>query len=121
MKNKVKYLFLVLIVAIMFVGGKVLSFGDGFNQGIYNEISNGTVNQDISDSAERITGTIATILQVLAIAGIVILGVRYMYAGSDDKARIKQTLIYAVVGLILVFGASSVIKIFISSGNDLLS
>lgn len=121
MKKMIK-MFSILFTIALIVGitSNVFAIGNGFDTGIYNQISNKDVSSSISTTAERIVGTIATILQVLAVCGIVALGVKYMFAGASDKANIKQTLIYAVIGLILVFSASAVVKMVMKMGNDLL-
>ena len=64
--------------------------------------------------ANNIWGTVLTIAQILAFAAIVFAGVRYMFASADQKADIKKGLIYLVIGAILVFAASTVVKIIIA-------
>ena len=50
-------------------------------------------------------------------AGIVINGLRYMYAGSQDKGKIKQSLIYIIIGTILVFGTKIFVDIITGTWN----
>ena len=69
----------------------------------------GTANKAIS----KVWGTILTVLQIAAVAAIVFSGVKYMFAGADEKATIKQGL------LILVFGASTVVKLIVDATNEL--
>lgn len=73
-----------------------------------------TVNTAVS----KIWGTILTILQIAAVAAIVFSGVKYMFAGADEKATIKQGLLILAIGAILVFGASTVVKLLIGAVND---
>ena len=41
-----------------------------------------------------------------------------MFAGADEKATIKQGLLILAIGAILVFGASTVVKLLIGAVND---
>lgn len=58
------------------------------------------------------------ILVLLSVGAI--LGVKYMISGADERANVKQKLIWYVVAAVLVFGAISiydiVVRIFNSSG-----
>lgn len=109
------------IMMVMSMVYNIFAFGNGFDPNLFPTEDPNVVNERMSNSAEKIFGTIATIVQVLAVAGIVILGVRYMFAGASDKANIKQTLIYAIIGLVLVFSASTVLKIFMNAGDEFLN
>lgn len=64
-----------------------------------NEISG------VTGLANDIWSTVAVIVQILAIAAIVIAGVRYMFASANDKADIKKQTLILVAGAILVFAA----------------
>lgn len=65
----------------------------------------------------RILVGIATI--VLVVVGL-IFGVKYMIAGANDKAQLKQKLIYYVISVVLVYGAVGIFSIVISVMNNLL-
>ena len=72
----------------------------------------------VDDMAGKIWGTVLTIAQILAFAAIVFAGVRYMFASADQKADIKKGLIYLVVGAVLVFAASTVVKLVVAGTNN---
>ena len=57
--------------------------------------------------AQRVWGTIKVIVQIAAIAAVVITGVRYMFASADGKADIKGQTIILIVGAVLVFAATT--------------
>lgn len=65
----------------------------------------------------RILVGIATI--VLVVVGL-IFGVKYMIAGANDKAQLKQKLIYYVISVVLVYGAVGIFSIVISVMNNIL-
>lgn len=91
------------------------------------------VVQNVMDIAGKATGvgkvdtavgsiwkTVLTVLQILAVAAIVIAGVRYMFASADQKADIKKGMIGLVIGAILVFAASTVVQFIISAATSVM-
>ena len=60
---------------------------------------------------------IATI--VLIIVGL-IMGVKYMIAGANEKAQLKEKLIYFVISIVLVYGATGIFAIVIQIFNNIL-
>jgi hypothetical protein len=79
--------------------------------------SNGSIGK-IDNAAKAIWGTIQTVVQILAIAAVIIAGVRYMLAGPNDKADIKKQTVALVFGAILVFAAVPVINFIIGIFNQ---
>lgn len=94
------------------------SLGGRLDSSLYNQVTS-EQDTELDGALSNVASTIMIILQVLAIAGVVITGIRYMYAGSEDKAKIKQTLIWIVVGAIFVFAASTIINFITDSGNSI--
>ena len=44
----------------------------------------------VTDFAQKIADTAITVVQILAVAAVVLAGVRYMFASADQKADIKK-------------------------------
>ncbi len=65
----------------------------------------------------RILVGVATI--VLVVVGL-IFGVKYMIAGANEKAQLKQKLIYYIISVVLVYGAVGIFSIVIAVMNNLL-
>lgn len=77
----------------------------------YNEAENG-VNVNITKfnaSVSKITGVLLLVLQVASIIGIIYAGISYIIAPPDGKADIKKRLGHLAIGMIIVFGASTVV------------
>ena len=55
----------------------------------------------------KIMGTVNNIVQIAAFAGFIFVGVKYMLTSADGKADMKQSMIPMLMGIILVFAASS--------------
>lgn len=119
MKKKLLFsLMIIFMICISFCSVKA-KLGDGFNTNLYNDVTS-EKDTELDNALFNVAGTVMLVLQILAIAGVVITGVKYMYASSDDKGRIKQTLIWVVVGAIFVFAASTVINFITDTGNNIL-
>lgn len=110
---------LFMLVAMVFVASNSFVFADspvGPNITVGgNEITN------VTNLAGSLWKTIIVILQILAIAAIVIAGVRYMFASADAKADIKKQTVVLVIGAILVFGATSIATFIMNTTNDTLN
>lgn len=72
----------------------------------------------VTNLAGSIWNTVAVVIQILAIAAIVIAGVRYMFASADTKADIKKQTIVLVAGAILVFAAVPIAKFIGDVANN---
>lgn len=115
MKRFLKTSFICLIIFSMLicVTQVYATLGEGLNDGVKNKVTanNSTLADKFSNPLNNIFGTLFFALKVFGVAGIVINGVRYMYADSQDKAKIKQSLVYIIIGTIFIFGAEIVVNL----------
>ncbi len=74
----------------------------------------------VNTSINRVWGSVTLILQVASVTAVVFAGVRYMFASADQKADIKKSMIYLVVGAIFVFSASTVINFVVKAFQDIV-
>ena len=75
----------------------------GYNQNL--------IDNKIEGKVKDVWATVVTVVQVLAVACVVFAGLRYMFASANQKADIKQGLMYLAIGAIFVFGAITIIDI----------
>lgn len=127
MKNKFKLNKMIILVTISIVMS--LSFipniyaansnelGTGFDKSL---LATATVDTKIENVTIRMTSTILTILQMAAVAGIVICGIRYMFTSADQKADIKRSMIYLVIGCVIVFATSTVVQFVIKAFGQIV-
>lgn len=127
MKNKFKLNKMIILVTISIVMS--LSFipniyaansnelGTGFDKSL---LATATVDTKIENVTIRMTSTILTILQMAAVAGIVVCGVRYMLTSAEQKADIKKSMIYLVIGCVIVFATSTVVQFIITSFGQVI-
>lgn len=78
------------------------------------------VDGKIKDKVGSIWATIAVLVQIASVACVVFAGLRYMFASADQKADIKQGLIYLSIGAILVFGAITIIQFVVNATGEIL-
>lgn len=100
--------------------------------GELNKISDNTPTQEKVESGDaryakfstalsKIFGVLIVTLQVVSMAGIIFAGVRYMFASADSKADLKKGLIHLAIGMVIVFGASSVVGFVTGAFDDIFS
>ena len=85
-----------------------------------NPYNPGSVNSQVATTTKNAWATIRVIVQIAAVACVVFAGLRYMFASSDQKADIKQGLIYLAIGAVLVFGATTIIGFVADSAVQIL-
>lgn len=77
-------------------------------------------SDQIKAPIKRIWATLILIFQIASVGGIVIAGLRYMFTSADKKAEIKQSMIHLIIGLVIVFGASTVVSVVTNSFNEIV-
>lgn len=75
----------------------------------------------VTNLTSTVWATVSSVVQVLAVAAVVIAGIRYMFASADAKADIKKQTIIIVVGAALVFAAVPLLRLVQDLANSLFS
>ncbi len=121
--KKFKFMFIIFVFMFILCGilTSIYALGGDLEEGVIHELQseNNNINRDIGQVGYKIYGTIMIVIQVIAVAGVVYTGYKYMIAGANEKGEIKQTLIYMIIGTIFVFAADSIIKFIINAGDNL--
>ncbi len=105
----------IVLVALVVLAGPVFALDI---DNTFNHANDASATDTAGRVINNVWGTVLTVLQILAVAAIVFSGVKYMFAGADEKANIKNGMLVLVVGAILVFGASTVVKLLIGFVNE---
>lgn len=136
-KNKIKTLMIMMLFCvitlsfnnIIYAGGRGGSFGSetdsvGTISDIFSDAKDfieagESVDAKIDTTALKETSTfifrlLYSIGMVVAVAVGIVLGIQFMVAGAEDKAKIKETLIAYVVGCVVLFGAYPIWKLVIN-------
>lgn len=92
--------------------GEVISGGKDFMESSSDEFS---VNQDDLKKTSTSLYNILLMLSFIIVACIgVYLGIKYMWAGVDEKAEVKDALVIFTVGCIVTYGAFGIWKVITS-------
>lgn len=106
----------VLLLVVVVLAGNVFATGSGVSTDWPTAAGQGVGT--IDTAAQKVWKTLLTIFQILAIAAIVIAGIRYMFASADQKADIKKSLVILVLGAVLVFAASTIAQVIVNATSD---
>ena len=118
---------LMLIISISFTfqyanivfGVETNDLGAGFSYDNVPKEGSSSIEK-IENPIKRVWSTVIYILQIASVAGVIVMGIRYMFANSDKKADIKKGTILAVIGIIMVFAASTFVGFIIDAFNEIV-
>lgn len=119
-KADVKESMITLLVACVFF------FGWQYLSTIIIDVTTGelivakTSDRSYKDMFGRILAIVVTIVKVAAIAGVVYVGVRYIFSGATGKADLKGRSGYFIIGVILTFCSVSVLTMIANILKDVL-
>lgn len=89
-------------------------------------LSNGKFGNSYTSGFDDIQANLDVIFNILVIVGTVltvivggILGINFMIASAEDKAKIKEALIPYILGCIVIFGAFGIWKLTVAIGNSM--
>ena len=115
-KNAYKILALILI-AITIIMIFPINYSEAFTNPIYAPDAYKPDKNIESNNTEftKIDGTIIQIFQYIGtfamVFTIMIIGIRYMIASTEDKASYKETMIPYLIGAIMVFAIPQIVRI----------
>ena len=122
MKKYIKIFSILILISIFLFEFSYVNaeLGNGINNGILDSVTKNdtTVSSKFDNTLNIVFGTIFMVLKVLGVAGIAINGVRYMYANAEAKGKIKQSLIYIIIGTVFIFGADIVVDLISGAWNN---
>ena len=84
------------------------NFAYAFNPASISINTNPSGASDIQKKGGTIIGYIQMGGSILAVAILVILGIKYMMGSTEEKAEYKKTLVPYIVGAIFIFAASNI-------------
>lgn len=112
MKKVFAMLMLVLVISVVLNNVFAVVTDPGYDPSL--------INGNLKKKVKSIWATVAKIVQIASVACVVFAGLRYMFASSDQRADIKQGLIYLTIGAVLVFGAILIIQLVAEAGKTIM-
>lgn len=119
MKKTVKIIstLLLAVMLVASIAGTVLAVNP--DQILNNIDGNGTVN---STELTSVGNNIVTIIQVvgivIAVIVLLIIGIKYMMGSASEKAEYKKTMIPYLVGGVLIFAGTSLVRVIYSLSSS---
>lgn len=115
MKKSIKVIstLLLAIMLVTSIAGTVLAVDpntvlDGLN-------GNGNVQ---TNDLTKVGNNIVTIIQVvgivIAVIVLLVIGIKYMMGSASEKAEYKKTMIPYIVGAVLIFAGTSLVRVIYS-------
>ena len=96
--------------------GEVISGGKDFLSA--GSAATTVIKQDqLKSTSNYIYNTLLAVAIVVAVIVAMVLGIQFMAASADEKAKVKEALIPFVVGCIVVFGSFTIWKVAVNIGN----
>lgn len=77
-------------------------------------LSNTNADQQITTIGGNIVNIIQIVGIVIAIIVLLVIGIKYMIGSASEKAEYKKTMIPYIVGAVLVFAGTSLVKVIYS-------
>lgn len=115
MKKSIKVIstLLLTIMLVASIAGTVLAVDPNT---VLNEI-NGNGNVQTNDLT-KVGNNIVTIIQVvgivIAVIVLLVIGIKYMIGSASEKAEYKKTMIPYIVGAVLIFAGTSLVRVIYS-------
>jgi len=113
--NKILIVLINLILILFLISNTV--FGtliDQFDNSIDTSESN-----DLRDTGGKVLGVIRVVGIIIAVAMLMILGIKYMIGSADEKAEYRKLMIPYLIGAILIFAATSLADMIYSWAKGL--
>ena len=112
---------ILIIIAIVFVPtivkadfiGDVITQADNFVEEGESSTTTAPDETKIKSLSDIIYNILLTIGIVVAVIVGAILGIQFIIASAEDKAKIKEALIPYVIGCVVVFGAFTIWKMVV--------
>ena len=121
-KNIIRIVMILIIVFTIipstvkasFWGDVIDSAGIFVSEGKKNSEESGTVSdEEVVETVTTLYYTLMTIGSIVAVGYGGVIGIKYMTASAEDKAKIKESMIPYVAGMAVVFGSFLIWKIAI--------
>ena len=115
MKKSIKVIstLLLAIMLVTSIAGTVLAVDPNT---VLNGL-NGNGNVQTNDLT-KVGNNIVTIIQVvgivIAVIVLLVIGIKYMMGSSSEKAEYKKTMITYIVGAVLIFAGTSLVRVIYS-------
>ena len=124
---KVKSIFIVFLTILMLfticnvcrADSKILDPGD------YDPNSRGGLTASDYDQTMKMVSNVFSVIYtvgiVVSVVMVIVLGIKYMIGSVEQRAEYKKTMPPVIIGIVLVFAVTTVVRFIISIMQDINS
>lgn len=119
MKKTVKIISTLLLVVMLVTSIAGTVFADSTTDVLDKLKGDGNVE---TNSLTTVGNNVVTIINVvgivIAVIILLIIGIKYMIGSASEKAEYKKTMIPYIVGAVLIFAGTSLVRVIYSLANS---
>ena len=119
MKRKIFVIMIILIINCFIVSNCGYCSSISKIQKTMTGVTNVTGGGDVKTMINTIIGVFQAFGTAILVAAVLMLGIKYMLASSQDKADLKKQAVPILTGCILLFAATTIAKIIADIGSSL--
>ena len=116
MRKQAKMISIVLLVIMILTSIASTAFAV---ESAIDQMKGGSVNNNVAQFGGKIVNIVQTVGIIVAVVVILILGIKYMMGSAEEKAEYKKTMIPYLVGAVLIFAASNIVKVVYQLSQEL--
>ena len=120
MKKTVKIISTLLLTVMLVASIAGVALAADVN-GVLNGLTGNSPSVQTNDLT-NVGNNIVTIIQVigivLAVIVLLIIGIKYMMGSASEKAEYKKTMIPYIVGAVLIFAGTSLVRVIYSLSSS---
>ena len=109
MKKSIKVISTLLLAIMLVASIATTAFAAVNLNTTISNIENQNLNGNADSQITKVGGNI-----VIAVIVLLVIGIKYMIGSASEKAEYKKTMIPYVVGAVLVFAGTSLVKVIYS-------
>ncbi len=76
-----------------------------------NSITQPKIDESLAEKLGGVIGMIQIVGGAVAVIAVVYLGIRYMISSTEEKADIKKKLVPFLIGTVVFFGATGILRL----------
>lgn len=118
MKKSIKVISTLLLAIMLVASIAITAFAAVNLNTTIGNIENQNLNGNADTQITKVGGNIVNIIQivgiVIAVIVLLVIGIKYMIGSASEKAEYKKTMIPYIVGAVLVFAGTSLVKVIYS-------
>lgn len=107
--------FIGIIISVIFIG--TMSYASAGKIDVNAVNINESKIDELKPMFETMLGFIRVIGSAISVIIIAVIGIKYMYSSIEEKAAYKQTILYYIIGAVLIFSTVNIMAILYNAFN----